>query len=203
MNFINPNITNKNNQDYDIELWWYGFKNLINNYFNNILTYKNLNEFSNKLNNLQSEEKYLDIYTNIYEFVLNFLEEIIVNTYPKYNYELILTWLKRYNDIDYVKKIELPTKYTNKKLSDLHNKDKILLLLNIRYLEPKDSNILIKLFCKNTNEFLDYCIENQINKILNLLTMSYNLQCYFDFLEIKRNYVPMKYNKFVNLILSK
>lgn len=210
-----PKNLNKTNQDYDIEMWWYGWKNLLVNYFLNLKIgdYDNTRDYveniSKKLNDLQNNKQYLDIYTNIYECIILFIETLInTNTLVNhYNFNLIITWLKRYNNIDYIKKVNLVNIYTNKNITEISQDNKIIISFYVKYylFEYGDMNSIQNTF-KNIfsdldvfNKFLDYCIENKYDKIIGIFSMSYNLQHYFDFKKINRKYTPMKPNKFFNI----
>ena len=211
MEFVNiptEKTLNKSNQDYDIELWWYGFKNLLTNYFsfieiNNMSINKSINDLSEELNNLQKEKKYLDIYTKIYDFVILFFTNFVNNKSPitKYNYELLITWLKRYNTIDYIKKIIIPTTYTGKSLKEIPERENIILKFYIKYYEMEYSleSDLVSMYNENFNDFMDFCIDYELNKIVNMFSSTYNLQEFYDYKGLKKKFVPIKGIKFINL----
>lgn len=209
-----PKNLNKTNQDYDIEVWWYGWKNLLMNYYSNLklnnMDIKDyVNGISDKLNELQNNKQYLEIYTKIYECIILFIETINnTNTLVNhYNFNLIITWLKRYNNIDYIKKINLINSYTGKTITELSQDMKTIIKFYVKYylfeygdmlsVQNNFSNILDN--TDNFNYFFNHCIENKYDKIIGIFSMSYNLQNYFDYKKINRKYTPMKALKLYNL----
>jgi hypothetical protein len=202
---------NTSNQDYDIEFWWYGFKNLLKNYFNNLKINNNpidtnILELSSKLNQLQSEQKYLEIYTQIYDFIMLFLNTLIneKTDITKYYYDLIITWLKRYNNIDYVKKISLLNTYTGRNIKEINDKELTIIKFYIKYStkEYNENVNLVDLFGKDFNQFMDYCIDKELLKIIGIFTTTYNLQDYYDYRKISKKFIPIKPNKFISFFIK-
>ncbi len=210
------NQLNKNNEDYDIELLWYGFKNLIKNYFNyllidnkNIIDYTN--EISKSLNSYQENKQFLDIYVDIYNYLIKFMESYIssfkntvYNHYDVYKYNLVETWISRYNKIDYIKKIELPASYSQfRKLSNIKKDHKIYLKFMILGIILKDKEVLdlLDIYENNLILFIDNIIELEIPKIFDLISIRFNLQEYYDYKNIKQKYTPIKFNKFKKINL--
>ena len=85
MEFITKPINkllNSTNEDYDIEILWYGLKNLFTTYFKNI-DIKGVNiidyveKISDNLNKHQENKEFLNIYTEIYNFIMVFLENYV------------------------------------------------------------------------------------------------------------------------------
>ena len=72
------NLNNISNRDYDMEVWWYGFKHLITNYFSIININIKLTELSNDLNQLQDIKNYCKIYNHIHDFIILFLYKISI-----------------------------------------------------------------------------------------------------------------------------
>ena len=135
MEFINlcEKIIDKNNKDYDMELFWYGLKNLIKNYYSNMIDENkikfsfNADLLSNKLNKLQKEEKFDEIYDNIHIFFKAFLKRFIIphELNEIQNTSYIFSWLKRYNKIKGDKKIELVHNYNKDKYFSKASDDEI------------------------------------------------------------------------------
>lgn len=203
---INPDkIIHKDNQDYNLELWWYGFKNLVANLFRtnkNLIDYTKL--FSNKLNEYQEKKKYQEIYYDIHDYILIILKLFYTTAKNTQLHEanLIITWIKRYNYIEYVPKIKLPDNYTGIKIEELNDKESIILKFYIKYfeIEYKINKDLIKLFKSNLYEFLDYCIINKYERLINILSMKYNLGVYYKYKNRDINYLPIKARKLIYLI---
>jgi hypothetical protein len=216
MNFLlSPdNKLNISNQDYDIEVLWYGLKNLINCYFKNLIDNKKnmvqyINETSNKLNILQTNKQYLEIYTEIHNFLYNFLEIYIkqfdrnymITASESYNHNLIDTWITRYNKIDYVKKIKLPYDYNSYRTIDNMDKEtsiylKFLILGNI-FKHNFNSLKLFYMMDDDFHRFMDYIIDNKLGKLFDIIAAKINLQSYYDYKNIKQKYIPIKFFKFI------
>jgi len=213
---INPDkIIHKENQDYDLELWWYGFKNLVANLFKtnkNLLEYTKL--FSNKLDDHQNKKNYQEIYNEIHNYVLMILKLFFTtaktmqslyftqSSQSSYGAKLIITWLKRYNYIVYVQKIKLPDNYTDVCILELNNKDLTVLKFYIKYFELKynSSMDLVKLFENNIFEFIDHCINNKYEGLINILSMKYNLEKYYKYKNLNIKYMPIMARKMIYLI---
>ena len=203
------------NVDYDIELLWYGFKNLISNYFShlkindvNIIYYTS--SISNKLNVYQEKKEYLEIYKEIYQYLFDFLSSYI--TYSQnsimdinqdlYKYNLINTWLTRYNKIDYIKKIKLDDNYNSKiDIKNIPNDTKLILKFNVIgvLMSENISNSNLQIFDDNLINFLDFVLEENLSKVFDLFSMRFNLQEYYLLKNINKKYTPIKFMKFIKL----
>ncbi len=64
----------------------------------------------------------------------------------------------------------------------------------LEYCENKN---LVKIYSENFNKFMDYCIENELIKIIGIFSLSYNLQDYYDYKNINKKFTPIKPNKFI------
>jgi hypothetical protein len=207
MEFINlcEKIIDKNNKDYDMELFWYGLKNLIKNYYS-YMTDKdgikfsfNADLLSNNLNRLQKEEKYEEIYDNIHTFFKEFLIRFIIH------YEIneiqntcyIFTWLKRYNKIKGDKKIELFHIYNKDKYFSKASEDEIL-IIKLRYIEYSINNQTdikyIKLINDKKFRFLDELINNYYSNMFDFISLRFNLNDFFEHKEMKVK-SPIKFSK--------
>ena len=143
MSFIeipHDKLLNIHNEDYEIEMFWYGFKNLITNYYNNIKDNDGINfidkleDLSFELNKLQLAKNYNEIYNKIFLFLKSFIEKLILSYQNNliYTNTYLFSWLKRYNKIKNVIKLETPIKYNKyKKLENLEEDEKMLLKLKI------------------------------------------------------------------------
>ena len=206
---------NEMNEDYDIEVLWYGFKNLAKNYFNyliidsmNIVDYMNIK--SNILNIHQENKDFEKIYEEIYNYLIKFLESY-TKYYQKeknftssdtYNYNLVETWLNRYNKIEYVKKIKLDDTYKKyKKLKDIDNLSLLIIkfeVLGIIFREKYCLEVL-DILDLNLVQFLDIIVKDDLGKIFDIFSIRYNLQDYYDFKNINTKYTLIKYLKFSKL----
>jgi hypothetical protein len=197
-------LINTSNQDYDIEVWWYGFKQLITNYFSVININIQLTNLSNNLNQLQIDKNYCKIYNDIYNFIILFLDKVSINRIlNKHTCHLIITWLKRYNQIKDINIISLNNNYTSKSISDITPIENTQIQFYIRCYEIEyniNDKDLVKLYLDNFNIFMDYCIKHNIAKLINMFSLIYNLQPYYNYLNIDKKYVPIKGSKLIVLL---
>ena len=181
---------NESNTDYDIELCWFGFKNLILNYFKNlsddkIKFTKSVIDISNKLNKLQEKQQYKEIYDEIYKYIYHFLN-CMVNDYSNNNIYHdgghIFTWLKRYNKIKDSIKIELNL-YYNKYININEISYENILLIKLKTMEicvkKRITENIVKLLEKNMYEYLDYCLTNNLHILFNIICLNFNANDYF------------------------
>jgi hypothetical protein len=146
---------NKNDPDYHIENFWYGFKqSMINFYTKHNLNYINIYEWSNKLNKLKIDKKYNDIENSIREYISIYAKCILKHSYDLsyYDDDILISNIKRWNKIS--------CNYNFDK-SNIHNK---LLIVFLVILEIKKSK-------KNINdniEFIDY-MNNEYDDIDDII----------------------------------
>ena len=211
MEFINlcEKVIDKNNPDYDMELFWYGLKNLIKNYYSN-MTDKDDIKFSfsadlisNKLNKLQKEEKYEEIYDNIYIFFKSFLKRFIIpfELNEIQNTSYIFTWLKRFNKIKGDKKIELVHNYNKDKYFSQVSEEEIF-IIKLKYIEYAINTQVdvkyIKLIDDKKFRFLDELINNDYKNMFDYISLRFNLDDYFEKKEMKVR-SPIKFLKLFNV----
>ena len=55
--------------DYEIEKFWYGLKNSMNNFYKNKVLKRPISKWSDYLNEFQKKEKYEDIEINIRNYI--------------------------------------------------------------------------------------------------------------------------------------
>jgi len=210
MQFINLSevIIDKNNKDYDMELFWYGLKNLIKNYYSYMTDIDGIkfsfsvDLLSNKLNKLQKEENYEEIYDNIHIFFKNFLIRFIIpyELNEIQNTSYIFTWLKRYNKIKGNKKIELVHEYNKDKYFSKASEDEIF-IIKLRYIEYSINNQTdikyMKLIDDKKFRFLDELINNDYKNMFDFISLKFNLNDYFEHKEMKVK-SPIKFLKLFN-----
>ena len=207
MEFINlcDKVIDKNNPDYDMELFWYGLKNLIRNYYsytideNNIKYSFNAELLSNNLNKLQKEGKYEEIYDNIHNFFKGFLKRFIIpyELNEIQNTSYIFTWLKRFNKIKGDKKIELVHQYNKDRYFSKASEDEIF-IIKLRYIEYSINNQTdikyLNLINNKKFRFLDELINNNYSNMFDYISLRFNLNDYFEHKEIKVK-SPIKFIK--------
>lgn len=210
MEFISlcEKIIDKNNKDYDMELFWYGLKNLIKNYYSHVVDENDIKFsfsaelLSNKLNRLQKEEKYEEIYDNIHIFFKRFLVKFLIpyELNEIQNTSYIFTWLKRYNKIKGDKKIELVHQYNKDRYFSKASEEEIF-IIKLRYIEYSINNQTdikyIKLINDKKFRFLDELINNNYNNMFDYISLRFNLNDYFEHKEMKIK-SPIKFIKLVN-----
>lgn len=89
------------NPDFEIEEFWYGFKQSMINYYQYIYKKEKITEikeWSKKLNILQSEKRYEDIEINIQKYIINYAFDLIKNN-AEYYPNILLSNIKRWNKI--------------------------------------------------------------------------------------------------------
>ena len=178
------------NPDYEMEVFWYGFKSLIRNYHENIMDVDNIkfidkiNNLSEELNQLQREYKYEEIYEKIYFFLKSFVKVIVslYQTNKSYSHTYLFTWLKRYDKIKNAKKLETNLKYDkHKKLSDLSEDEIILLKLKIleTSLTKTGDLTLLQMFDDNKEDFLNECLLSDHVGIFDYISFRYNIDDFY------------------------
>jgi hypothetical protein len=93
---------NKNDPDYQIEDFWYGFKNSMKNFYkNNVLKEYEIQIWSNKLNEYKKDKKYSLIEQQIKEYIIIYALDIM--KYDKINNRIhssiLATNIKRWNKL--------------------------------------------------------------------------------------------------------
>ena len=89
------------NPDFEIEEFWYGFKQSMINYYQYIYKKEKITEikeWSKNLNILQSEKRYEDIEINIQKYIINYAFDLIKNN-AEYYPNILLSNIKRWNKI--------------------------------------------------------------------------------------------------------
>lgn len=213
MEFVNVplNRLNKQSPDYDMELFWYGFKNLVKNYYsgmsdNGYIFSKEIDIYSDSLNELQKLEKYNEIYEKIHVFLKRFINTSFktLDFYSASTISYLFTWLKRYNKIKDAPKFEVSNVYNkHKTLDDLtEDEDMFIKLKIIEFSVDKKLNLdLLKLYESNKKKFIEECIYYECTAIFDYISLRYNLnEVYSEMvLDIKG---PIKLNKILKLIKS-
>jgi len=93
---------NKNDPDYQIEEFWYGFKNSMKNFYkSNSLQIPNIQTWCDKLNEYKQHKKYDLIEESIKEFIFVYMCDVM--KYDKFNdcshSNILMTNIKRWNKI--------------------------------------------------------------------------------------------------------
>lgn len=162
---LNGNIElNKNDPDYDIEYFWYGFKqSMINFYIKHNLNYIHIYEWSNILNKLKINKNYNDIEISIREYILIYAKCILKHSFDLsyYDDDILISNIKRWNKISFNYNFEKSARHNT------------LLIIFLVLLEIKKSK-------KNINdniEFIDY-MNNKYDDVDDII----NTNNYDDFI---------------------
>jgi hypothetical protein len=183
---------NKNDPDYEIELFWYGFKQAMINFYKSVdKPCRFVEDWSSILNKFKLEKNYKEIESKIRDYITMYSFHLIkYSKSPSYhNDSILMTNIKRWNRI-------------SEKFNFIQSSEhSTLLTLFMIYLEFKKldrynfllalSSIDILIEKNNFDEFLKYSLENDKPKILELLKeiKTYNVVKKINFLypELKCN----------------
>jgi hypothetical protein len=100
--YLTKVIFNKNDPDYQIEQFWYGFKNSTKNFYKKYgKINKNIDEYSNLLNEYKEKKEYGKIVENINKYIIFYVNELIhIENNDDCCYSTILHKnIKRWNNI--------------------------------------------------------------------------------------------------------
>lgn len=157
--------------DHDIELFWIGLKNSMNNFYLNKEVKRPISKWSNFLNKLQKEEKYEKIEENIRNYIS--LYGIDVMRYnDMYQFSILKTNIKRWNNIshkyDFIK--TETKKYYNiifllidiyEKLNEKLSKEDMIIF---------SSEIELLIIHEDFNELIDLTIKYRLESIIDKLS---------------------------------
>lgn len=87
-----------NKPDYEIEKFWYGLKNSMINFYSNKIVKRPIDNWSNKLNILQSKEQYEEIEENIRNYISLYGIDAMRHM-EIYHFNILKTNIKRWNVI--------------------------------------------------------------------------------------------------------
>jgi hypothetical protein len=110
---FNEDKLNKNDPDYHIEYFWYGFKNSMINFYSFINhDYSHILLWSQNLNNFKKDKKYSDIELSIREYISQFSLVLLKHSNTMYHDDIFLTNVNRWNKISSHFNFEKSDKYT-------------------------------------------------------------------------------------------
>ena len=181
-------IIKNNKPDKDIEIFWYELKKMIANTFDNNIPI-DIDLMSTKLNNLQSNQKYSEIESQIHKYIGTFCKLYIINKCSLYNCNLLDTQIKRWNTIS--KKYPLFTI----KDARIINESCCLFYIYVKYLSY-DSNKDME------NFFNDLSLDTEFNKELLInICIKHNYSYFLDKLSNcidVVNIINSKYNTIIH-----
>jgi hypothetical protein len=162
---------NPNDPDYIIELYWFGFKNSMINFYNTIKGYiandDHIILWSHTLNNYKSAKDYKNIELSIREYMSVYAFDLIKYSKSEHSDNIFIKNIKRWNEISDAFNFEKSIKHT-----------KIIILFMI-YLQIKvighidflDRLMPIEKIIEDCNydEFIIYSITNNKPSVLELV----------------------------------
>lgn len=168
--FGNDIILNPNEPDYQIELFWYGFKGAMYNFLQSYhISNNHIGEWSSVLNDLKKYKKYDDIESHIRDYMSQYALQLARQINSNYHDQILISNIKRWDKISNKYKFRSSEKY-----------NKIILLFYI-YNDIKrdtDSNYfhIIKSidYINATNDFdsiIEYAVKFNKSKILEKLRL--------------------------------
>jgi len=177
---INVNI---NDPDYDIEIFWYSFKESMYNFYNSLSTNinsiveNNISEWSKELNFLKKEKNYNEIQIKIKKYMSMYSLDLITYSDLLYHDSIFVANIRRWNKITNSLIILNPTSLSNNNIEEIEDKKIkfffIFFTLKQHNVSTKDIDNLKnydKLFIDNDyDDFIIYSLENNKPKILELL----------------------------------
>lgn len=191
-----------NKPDFDIEVFWLGLKNSMNNFYLNKEVKRPISKWSDNLNKLQKNEKYESIEKNIRNYIS--LYGIDIMRYREmYHLSILKTNIKRWNIIS--------KKYGFIKIDSKKYYNIIFFLLDIydKLNEKLSKNDMIEfaaqiellIMYEDFNNLIDLCIEYKlesiIDKIYNCIDLIKIINDKYN-LDLKYNVCGKKLIKFVN-----
>ena len=203
---------NPTDPDYIIELYWFGFKNSMINFYKTINSCVTKNNhiilWSNTLNNYKSAKDYMNIELSIREYMSDYAFDLIkYGNKDVLHDNIFIKNIKRWNEISYSFNFEKSVKHT-----------KIVLLFMI-YLQIKvfgHIDFLNKLapieeIIKNDNydAFIIYSINNNRSSILELVkkipeyNIYENIKKLYPTIQIKDNLSLIKIIQYIKKNLNK
>jgi len=122
---INVNI---NDPDYDIEVFWYSFKESMYNFYNSLSTHinsiveNNISEWSKELNFLKKEKNYNEIQMKIKKYMSMYALDLITYSDLLYHDSIFVANIRRWNKITNSLIILNPTSLSNNNIEEIEDK---------------------------------------------------------------------------------
>lgn len=188
---------NKNDVDYEIELFWYGFKQSVINFYKSIdKPYRMIDDWSSILNKYKSEKNYTEIESKIRDYITIYSYQLLKHSRASYHDDSILiTNIKRWNRIsekfNFIKSSQHSTILTLFMVFlELKKLDQYDFLLT---LPPVD----VMIETNNFDQIIQYSIENEKSKMLELMKQIEN----YDIVDrINKLYPELKCNKNIRFV---
>jgi hypothetical protein len=188
---------NPNDPDYMIELYWFGFKQSMINFYDTISKKcEHIIEWSNTLNKYKSNKDYMNIEDCIREYMSSYSFDLIKYSKCEYHDNILIKNIKRWNEISILFNFNKSVKHT--KIIVL-----FMIYLQIKTFEHYDFLNNIRtieeiLESNNYDEFIIYSFNNKKPKILESLkkipeyNIYENIRRLYPTIDIKDNLSPIK-----------
>jgi hypothetical protein len=188
---------NPNDPDYMIELYWFGFKQSMINFYDTISKkHDHIIEWSNTLNKYKSNKDYMNIEDCIREYMSSYSFDLIKYSKCAYHDNILIKNIKRWNEISILFNFNKSVKHT--KIVVL-----FMIYLQIKTFEHYDFLNNIRtieeiLESNNYDEFIIYSFNNKKPKILESLkkipeyNIYENIRRLYPTIDIKNNLSPIK-----------
>jgi len=165
------NMINPDDPDYQIELFWYGFKTSMYNFYNTYrIPHNHIQKWSDTLNELKKNKQYNDIERDIRDYMAHYSFDLTRQHNSNYYDQILISNIKRWDKISNKYKFKSCEKY-----------NKIILLFYI-YNEIKQDGDIINFkeqirdidYTNSTNDFdsiIHYAVLMNKSKILEKLRL--------------------------------
>jgi hypothetical protein len=125
-------MINPNDPDYHIELFWYGFKTSMYNFYNAYrMSYCHIQKWSDNLNELKKNKRYDNIERDIRDYMAHYSFDLTKHSNSNYYDQILISNIKRWDKISNTYKFKSCQKY-----------NKIILLFYIYNEIKQDSDII-------------------------------------------------------------
>lgn len=216
---IYSKIEQENKPDKSMEIFWYGFKNSIENFYKNNINNSSIDikKVSEKLNEYQKDENYRLIAKEIKKHIEIYTIELINLKSGYYHTNIAITNIKRWNkiineltlenhkiyNVNYI--IQIITTIYNRQITKCDNRLDCDLINKISSfkLDFVYDELSINLFNNYINEIIDLSIDLSCSYILDKLNEIYDVISYINNKYNLNLYKKIKGSKILSLIYNK
>lgn len=206
MDLYNINLMDKSKPDYHIELYWFGLKTSMKNFYKNLKIKRPLDKWSKKLNELQKTSSYDEIENTIRNYIGLYAIDLMRFDNNGCDSKILHTNIKRWNRISHFQ-LDI-----EKKDDKYHNI--IFLLFDIYHSLIVKNNInkevLLSIFesvelilvYQDYTDLIKFAVNNQLHSILDKLQKSIDINTFIKNI-YKIDTIPMmKSRKLVKYLLT-
>lgn len=166
-------MLNINNPDYEIELFWLSFKKSMNNFYSKTFASRPIEYWCNQLNYLQKEKNYDKIQEKIKNYISLYAIDILKCS-SRYNIDILITNIKRWNKISLKYNFNDNKKYENIifLLLDIFS---IIYELDISKCKIIYSQIELLIIYEDLNDLIKFAIKHQKPSLLDKINKYNNI----------------------------